>query len=111
MPPRRMSRFTFCTGLQQDGLLLLNDREPFRYRTLPDNVSHRVVEGDTLFTLAARYYAAFPRPAGLWWVIADFQPDPILDPTVALAPGSIVVVPSAHTVTEQILSESRRDSG
>jgi hypothetical protein len=51
---------------------------------------------------------AAARPAGLWWVIADFQPDPVHDPTLSLEPGRVLVVPSIRTVQEEIFSETRR---
>ena len=109
MPPRRFSRHAFTSAVQDDeGRLVLTDREPFRFRSLPDNRQHLVKEGETLFSLAGRYFAPLPRPAGLWWVIADFQPDPIHDPTVALEPGRLLVVPSIRTIQEEIFSESRR---
>ncbi len=109
MPPRRFSRFTFSAAvLDADERLLLTDREPFRFRALPDNRQHIVREGDTLFSLAGRYFAPLPRPAGLWWVIADFQPDPIHDPTLALDIGRALLVPSVRTVGEELFSEKRR---
>ena len=65
-------------------------------------------QGETLFSLAGRYFAALPRPAGLWWVIADFQPDPIHDPTLSLEVGQVLLVPSVRTVVEEVFSEKRR---
>jgi hypothetical protein len=56
------------------------EREPFRFRAFPDNRQHVVQQGKTLFSLAGRYFAPLPRASGLWWVIADFQPDPVHDP-------------------------------
>jgi hypothetical protein len=109
MPPRRFSRFTFSAAvLDEDERLFLIDREPFRFRALPDNRQHVVKEGDTLFSLAGRYFAPLPRPAGLWWVIADFQADPIHDPTLSLEVGRVLVVPSLRTIAEEVFSEKRR---
>jgi hypothetical protein len=109
MPPRRFSRHPVTSAvLDDEERLLLTEREAFRFRSLPDNRQHVVKEGETLFTLAGRYFAPLPRPAGLWWVIADFQPDPIHDPTVALEPGRVLVVPSVRTVLEEVFSEKRR---
>jgi hypothetical protein len=109
MPPRRFSRYTFTSAVVDDeGRLFLTDREPFLHRALPDSRQHLVKEGETLFSLAGRYFSPLPRPAGLWWVIADFQPEPIHDPTLALEPGRTLVVPSVRTVLEEIFSEARR---
>lgn len=109
MPPRRFSRFTFSAAVLDDaGRLLLTEREPYRFRALADTRQHVVQQGDTLFTLAGRYFAPLPRPAGLWWAIADFQPEPIHDPTLALHPGRLLFIPSVRVITEEIFSEARR---
>lgn len=109
MPPRRFSRHEFARALRDEhGRLFLADREPFRFRPLPDTRIHEVREGETLFTLAGRYFRPRPRAAGFWWVIADFQPDPILDPTLALEPGRRLYIVSLRVLDEEILSERRR---
>lgn len=111
MPPRRFSRYTFSSAiLDENERLFLTDREPFQYQPFSDNRQHLVQEGDTLFSLAARYFSPLPRPAGLWWVIADFQQEPIHDPTLLLPSASIIVVPSLRTVNELIFSEQRREA-
>lgn len=110
MPPRRLSRYTFSLGVNDSlGNLYLTDREPFGFQDRPDNVQHVVLAGESLYTLAGRYFNSIPRAAGLWWVIADFQPDPILDPTIQLTEGSLLVVPSLRTVLEEVFAETRRD--
>jgi hypothetical protein len=109
MPPRRLSRYTFSTAyVDEDDAVVLTEPEPYRFRDLSDNRFHVVAEGDTLHGLAAAYFATLPRPAGLWWVIADFQPEPVLDPTLRLGIGSVVVIPSLRTVLEEVFSERRR---
>jgi nucleoid-associated protein YgaU len=59
--------------------------------------AHVVREGDTLWNLALRYYGSSGGQPGdgarLWWVIADFQSEPINDPTVQLTPGEIILIP------------------
>jgi hypothetical protein len=109
MPPRLRSRHTFTLGvLDESDRTWLTERVPYRFRVFADNRQHVVAQGDTLWTLAARYFRALPRPAGLWWIIADFQPEPIIDPTVRLRIGSVVVIPSVRTVIERIFDETRR---
>lgn len=109
MPPRRFSRHTFTEAYLDDGgALVLTEPEPFRYRPIDDNRIHVVKGGETIFTIAAKYFRGIQRPAGLWWIIADFQPDPIHDPTIKLEDGATLVVPSMRTVLEEIFSESRR---
>ncbi len=112
MPPKQRSRYTFATAARAPGgELMLYGGEPFRYRELPDTRQHVVREGDTLFTLAGRYFTGIPRAAGLWWVIADFQPEPIHDPTLVLTPGRVMYIPSLRTVNEEVFSERRRREG
>jgi hypothetical protein len=109
MPPMLSSRYIFCLGVRDDtGRLYLTDREPYRFKAHSDNRTHRVVQGDTLFSLAGRYFAPLPRACGFWWVIADFQPDPIIDPTLDLSIGTDIFIPSLRVLTDVILSEQRR---
>lgn len=105
------SRYLFSVGQQDaNGRFFLSDRQPFRFVNLSDNRQHFVVQGDTLFNLAARYFQGLARPAGFWWVIADFQPQPILDPTLRLLEGSTIVVPSLKTLTTRVFNSKRRPS-
>ena len=109
MPPNLNSRYMFCRGVNDEsGRWLLTEREPFRYRDLPDNRVHVIQEGDTLYNLAGRYFRPLPRACGFWWIIADFQPDPILDPTLKLEVGQTLWIPSVRTVTDEVFSEDRR---
>jgi len=109
MPPRRYSRHTFTTGeTDTNDVQFLTDRVIFGYTELSDNRKVVVQAGDTLYSLAGKYFRGLPRPAGLWWVIADFQPQPIHDPTIQLAAGSVLVIPSIRTVNERIFNEERR---
>lgn len=110
MPPRVRSRYIFTLGINDPDApdqLQLTDREPFPFQDLADNRLHQVVDGDTLQGLASRYFSGIDSAANLWWIIADFQPEPIHDPTIALAAGQTLVIPSARTVTEAIFADSR----
>jgi hypothetical protein len=105
----------FCEGIYRDprdlgtDVLMLTDRVPYTYRQLTDTIVHNVNGGETLWQLSGYYYRdAFQRPSGLWWVIADFQPESIFDPTIALIAGNSIFIPSVRTVKEKILDEARR---
>jgi Tfp pilus assembly protein FimV len=105
------SRFRFCVGLTDEkGRPFLSEAEPYLYRSFADNVQHQVVEGDTLWSLAAKYFDGVSRPEALFWVLAQFQPEPIHDPTLALVPGSVLVIPSLRTLLTEIFSETRRQA-
>jgi len=109
MPPRSGSRYTFCSGVRDDAEVLhFTEREPCRFREHKDTRVHTVVQGDTLWSLAGRYFAPLPRACGFWWVIADFQPDPVVDPTLELEPGRRLFIPSMRVLTDVVLSEARR---
>jgi hypothetical protein len=109
MPPRVGSRFAGSLGLRdENGQLFLTEREPFGYRDYPDNRTHTARQGDTLFGIAGRYFAPLPRACGYWWAIADFQPEPIVDPTLELPIGSELVVPATRILTDTILARGGR---
>jgi hypothetical protein len=61
-----------------------------------------------LFDLAGQYFTPLPRACGFWWAIADFQPDPIIDPTLQLDVGRQLLIPSVRALTDVILGEQRR---
>jgi hypothetical protein len=109
MPVSSTSRHVHTLSLlNSEDLIHLTDRIPFRFVNITDNIYHTVIEHDTLYHLAAKYFKGIDRPAGLWWVIADFQLQPIHDPTIKLLPGSSLIIPSLRTVQEKILSVKRR---
>jgi hypothetical protein len=109
MPPNRFSRHRFAAASldPEDGMLALSEPESYGYRDFPDNRRHLVALGDTWWTIAGSYFAGLPRPAGFWWAICHFQPVPVVDPTIALEPGTVVVVPSIRTLQERILNDRR----
>jgi hypothetical protein len=103
------SRYQYCVARRDEqGKLVLDEREPVRYKVSKDNIYHKVIDGDTLWGLANRYFREFPRPAGLWWVIAEYQTPPILDPTIKLDIGSFVVIPSSRFLKTVVFSEEQR---
>ena len=111
MPPRTFSRHLFTRAIQlADRTVVLTDREPYGFRQLSDTRRVTVKERDTLWGYAAIYFASdnIIRPNDLWWVIADFQPTPIVDPTIRLTPGSTIHIPSIRVLFEDIFSEARR---
>jgi hypothetical protein len=110
MPPRQYSRHLYCLGYQDqlgDHPVFMRARIPFRYQQRSDNILVVAKSGDTFYSLAGRYYSSLPRGCGLWWAIADFQPQPVHDPTLQLAAGQVVVVPSLRTVLEEVFDDSR----
>jgi len=112
MPPQVGSRHSFALGVRDDaGRLFLTEREPYGFHDQPDTRTHVVVQGDTLWGLAGAFFAPLPRACGFWWAIADFQPDPIIDPTLELELGRRLFIPSLRVLTDVILGEQRRRFG
>lgn len=109
MPPKLYSRHSYTYAYQDDsGDVVLSIPEPYRFRDFGDNRVVTVVEGETLFGIAGREFSGdFERPAGFWWIIADFQPEPIHDPTIRLEGGRKLYIPSVRTIREEIFSPSR----
>ncbi|MBE7449161.1 MAG: hypothetical protein HS111_09765 [Kofleriaceae bacterium] len=89
----------------ESGRVVLGEREPMVPRDRPDNRMHTVLPGDTLAALAGLYFAPLPRACGYWWAIAEYQPEPIVDPTEPLAVGRVLVVPSLDAL-ESFLQEA-----
>ncbi|KKN87416.1 hypothetical protein LCGC14_0258710 [marine sediment metagenome] len=87
-----------------NGTILLSEYEPFRYVDRDDNIVHAATEGDSWFTLAQMYYWMISiRAAGLYWIGCDFQPVPVVDPTLAIQGGTTIILPSAAVVRSEIL--------
>jgi len=114
MPPRENSRYAFTTARRdaESQKLLLGPRTPFRYEARADNRTHVVQSGDTLWNLAARYFqplGGLPirSAAMLYWIIQDYQPVPIHDPTIRLQEGTTLVIPSVAFVIDRVFTEAQ----
>ncbi|NIO74655.1 MAG: hypothetical protein GTN69_01910 [Armatimonadetes bacterium] len=93
-----------------DGRLVTAERVPFRYEDREDNHRITVSEGKSWEDLAERLYAHISeRACGLRWILHDFQPTPIVDPTIPPRPGSVVFAPSDIVVLNEILGQPRSE--
>ena len=108
MAPRRYSRHQFTFAYRDRfGDVVLSTPEPFRFVDRDDNRIVRVTGGETLFQITGRvFHDIFVRPAGFWWIVADFQPEPIFDPTLRLDDGRLLYIPSQRTIVEDIFNGS-----
>lgn len=111
MPPTGFSRhlLTISVARIEDGLEYLLDREPFRFVNRGDNKRVIAAGTDTWHSLAFQHLAPIANAADLWWLIADFQPEPVVDPTILPVPGSTVYIPSTEFVLSTIFSENNAD--
>lgn len=94
------------------GERFLTDRVPFRFVEVPGTRVHVVQEGERMEDLAQRYLARFDTDdtpaAGLAWLLRDFQPTPIIDPTIKLKAGALVYIPTESFVAQRIFDDRRR---
>jgi hypothetical protein len=94
-----ISRWSNAEVMSDDaGRVVVGEREPMSFRERADNRTHTVLPGDTLSALAGAHFAPLPRACGYWWAIAEYQPEPIVDPTVPLTAGRVLVVPSVEAL-------------
>lgn len=103
------SRYDYCWNkATASGKLRKLPRGFFGFKKFSDTVEHQCLEGESLFNLAAFYYHdVFAYPSMLYWVIADFQPIPIIDSTIIFSAGDIVYIPSIKTINLQVLDPTR----
>lgn len=96
--------FNLDTRLDTADRLVLLKRTPFRFEDREDNIHHEAGTGERWWHIAERYYTKVAaRACGLWWVVADYQPTPIVDPTLKIRPGTIIICPAPVVVQSEIL--------
>ena len=109
MPMFQWSRYRYCTQFTgEDGVTYIDEREPFRYRDEKDNRFHRAKEGDSWWGLSHSYFQGVPRPSGLWWLLCEYQPTPVIDPTIIIPSNTLVIIPSARVLRMYVFSQQRR---
>lgn len=101
-----LSRYKFNEPrTDSDGFAYLPDREPIIFEERDDNIPHIVQDGDKLWSLAQFYYWDLDVDAAqLWYVIAEYQPRPIVNPFKPLKPGSLLHIPSPEMVEAEIIN-------
>ena len=109
MAPKKMSRYEFCRIERVDGVRRLTERVLVRFVSRSDSTEYVASDGDTWWHLAhAAYEGLTDRPAGLWWVLADFQPVPVVDPTLKIEAGTVLQIPSWDFIQDVVFASSRR---
>ena len=107
-PQFDLSRYKFAETVQDsDENAYTEDREPPVYEAgRIDDIPHTVKDGDTWISIAQLYYWDLTEYASeLWWVIADLQPTPVINPFALIKPGRLVIVPAPERVTAEILAQ------
>ena len=110
MPPSRDSRYLNCRAMQDtDGRWFLSLPTPVRHQILPGNRTYASLGGETWWGLAEGFYGP-GQGMKKWWHLMNFQPEPAVDPTILLAPGTQVVYPLRADL-EALIDAMRRDGG
>lgn len=107
MPPRFGTRYQFMRAFQDPDTegWDLEVPDALRFTNEVDNVPHTVGPSDTLQILAYRHYKGFPNSAQLWRAIAEFND--IIDATLPLKQGRLLIIPSERWVREVFLAPPR----
>jgi len=76
-----------------------------------ESITHIAKEGENLFDVAVYYYKDhIDNPADCWEIIAESQEDPIVDGSVPLKAGTLLLIPPRSYIQEVALGTSLRDS-
>jgi hypothetical protein len=92
------------------GILYVPSRTPVRFIDEGDSSIQVEVRGIRLLALISHdvYRGVVARPQDLWPIVADFQPEPILNPFLKLDVGRTLFLPSRTLLFGQILNERVR---
>ncbi len=109
--PTETSRYAFAEEVELlDGTIVWTSPPVVEALNLTDDISHKVSEGETPFTLAMRFFRVLERPEQYYWVILDYQSPPIGDPLAPLEEGRILRIPSLRTLQGIILNSDRLET-
>lgn len=87
--------FTVEDGRLEQTYLLIRSKR-VEYNPEADNRVYVGQAGDNLFSVAARHFRKYPRPASLFWLVGEYQPVPVLDPTTDLTGRELVIPPDSE---------------
>jgi nucleoid-associated protein YgaU len=99
-----MSRYNGAEVIADEKLLrnritiFISGSLSFPYEDVPENLRYIVRQGDRIDHLATAFYGN-PR---LWWVLVEFQKNPLQNPWV-LKPGLELFIPSYTYIAAKIL--------
>jgi hypothetical protein len=105
---------TYLPWLQRHGQIYQNDADELHI-TVPERVPH-VLRDDTvvhickaderLQDIAVYYYKnSIEAPVDCWEIIAQFQEDPIIDGSVPMEAGRVLLIPSLAYIQEVALGD------
>lgn len=95
---------------KEDGTTYYSNPERIPYEERDDTIIHTCYGGEYLWDLANLYYqGVHPVPFDLAEIIAQFQPNPIVDWSVPMIRGREVLIPSVEYIEEVAYGDSLLD--
>jgi hypothetical protein len=95
------TRIDDSPGGKDDDAVVFQVPERLSYEDREDNTIHIVTEGERIYDLAQAYFArVIPNGIDIWEVLAQYQPEPIVDPSVPLAAGREIFIPPTDYIDE-----------
>jgi hypothetical protein len=95
----------------EEGKVFLSLRERLPHLQGSDTRIHICKGGERLYDLAVGYYKGlYQRPLDLWPIIAEYQPEPIHDPSVPLSEGEVVLIPGPGYIETVAFGDPLSDS-
>lgn len=82
----------------------------FEYSGEDEDIFYEIQSGDNWHLIAQKFYGSDFGGSKLWWAIMDYQPVPRLDPTIALTPGEVIVIPSPLAIQDFLLGPNPSDT-
>lgn len=96
---------------KEDGTIIYQLPERLPFIETDDIRVHTVQQEERLYDLAIMYYGKTRTTPWIYWeVIANFQPVPIIDPSVPLPEGSEIYIPSDSYIEEVALGPTLTDA-
>lgn len=97
--------------VSETGILYLSLPERMPHQERDDTQVHICKGGETLFSLANSYYrAVLDNPLIMAPIIADFQDPPIVDRSVTLDRGKVILIPSLSYKQEVVDGDTLTES-
>ena len=98
----------YCNHLGETHLTI-TERLP--YVDYDDVITHICKKGECLLDVAVYYYKdRVDRPADCWEIIANYQDDPIIDGSVPLTAGRVILIPPQSYIQEVALGMALREA-
>lgn len=98
--PNSRYRLSFVVSDEVRGIRYnLLRRERVSFDSNAENRLYQAQSGENSFAVAAKHFRRYARPASLFWLVCEYQPTPILDPTTDLG-GRTIYIPPDSKVTE-----------